>query len=95
MDFDKALKISAKFQDAYETLYTLHGHELEERAKPYISVIKHVMKREECSSVEAGLIILKNWHNSQTIPLSAMTLWLLASTVILEKEEKQICRENS
>ena len=87
MDFDKALKISGRFQEAYDTLLQINGRKLEERAKPYIGMIKHVMTREECSSVEAVLIILKNWHNRQEIPISALTLWLLASAVILEKKE--------
>lgn len=86
MDFIKALEISGKFQKAYDTLLRLYGQRLEVLAKPYISCIKIVCAREKCSSVEATLIILKNWHNSQTIPLTALTLWLLASAVILEKE---------
>jgi len=88
MDFDRAMEISGKFQEAYETLLRINGQRLEKRAGPYIGMIEHVIRREKCSSVEAVLIILKNWHNgSQTIPTSAMTLWLLASAVILEKKE--------
>ena len=88
MDFIKALEISGKFQEAYDSLLRINGESLEEKAKPYICAIKHVSNRENCSSVEAVLIILRNWHNSQTIPLSALTLWLLASAVILEKKER-------
>ena len=87
IQFEKALGISGKFQEAYDTLFKVNGRKLEEKAKPYISVIKIVCKREKCSSAEAVLIILRNWHNSQTIPLSALTLWLLASAVIIEKQE--------
>jgi len=85
MDFNRALEISGRFQDAYDTLLRLNGQELEERAKPFLGCIKMVTRREKCSAAEAVLIILKNWHNSPTIPLSALTLWLLASAVILEK----------
>lgn len=85
MDFVKALEISTRFAEAYATLLAINGQNLEERASPYISAIEIVMEREKCSSVEAVLIILKNWHNSQTIPSSALTLWLLASAVILER----------
>lgn len=88
MDFEKALEISTKFQAAYDTLLRINGQKLEERARPYIRIIEYVTEREKCSSVEAVLIILKNWHNSQTIPLSALTLWLLASAVILENKER-------
>ncbi len=86
MEFDKALKISGRFQEAYDTLLRINRDSLEERAKPYIGMIEHVIKREKCSSVEAVLIILKNWNNSKTIPMTALTLWLLASAVILEKK---------
>ena len=88
MDFIRALEISTKFQEAYDTLLLINGQKLEERAGPYIGMIKDVTMREKCSSVEAVLIILKNWHGSQTIPTSALTLWLLASAVILENKER-------
>ncbi|MBA7641206.1 hypothetical protein ES703_48882 [subsurface metagenome] len=89
MDFNKALEISVKFQRAYDTLLRINGQKLEERAKPYIGLIENVINREKCTSVEAVLIILKNWHNgSQTVPSSALTLWLLASAVILEDRER-------
>jgi len=87
IQFEKALEISGKFQEAYDILFRVNGQKLEEKAKPYISAIEIVCKREKCSSGEAVLIILRNWHNSQTIPLSALTLWLLASAVILENRE--------
>ena len=86
MDFKRALEISGRFQEAYDTLLRINGSELEERAKPFLICIKMVCSREECSYVEAVLIILKNWHNSTTIPTSAMTLWLMAGAVILERK---------
>ncbi len=86
MDFDRALEISGRFQGAYDRLLRINGRKLEERAKPYIGVIEVVMSREKCSSVEAVLIILKNWHKSTIIPMSALTTWLLASAVILEQK---------
>lgn len=86
MDFDRAMEISGRFQEAYDTLLRINGSELEERAKPFLSCIKMVSKREKCSELEAVLIILKNWYGSSTIPMSAMTLWLLASAVIIDKQ---------
>jgi len=88
MDFVRALEISIRFQEAYDTLLRDNGRKLEERAKPFISCIKTVARREKCSVVEAVLIILKNWHNGTTIPNSALTLWLLASAVIIENKER-------
>ena len=93
MDFDRALELSGRFQDAYDTLLLSNGQRLEERAKPFISCIKMVCNREKCSSVEAVLIILKNWHGSTMIPFNALTIWLLASAVILQnKEVRQGCQ---
>jgi len=89
MDFNRALEISGRFQDAYDTLLRINGSELEERAKPFLSCIKSRCAREKCLAVEAVLIILVDWYNSTRIPLSAMTMWLLASAVILEKAELQ------
>ena len=86
MDFIKALEISGRFQEAYETLYSLNGDSIKEKARPYIGMIQLVARRDKCSYAEAVLIILRNWHNSQAIPMSALTLWLLASAVILENE---------
>jgi len=85
--FDRALEISSKFQEAYDILSRINGHKLEERAQPYLSVIKIVCNREKCSSVEAVLIILKNWHGSTVISFNALTIWLLASAVILENQK--------
>ena len=86
MDFSRALEISGRFQGAYDTLLQLNGQALEEKARPFVSCIKFVMGREKCSSVEAVLIILRNWHNSTIVPMSALTIWLLASAVILEEK---------
>ena len=86
MDCIKALEISVRFQEAYDILLRLNGSEIEERARPFIRCIKSRCDRENCSSAEAVLIILKNWHNSNSIPMSAMTMWLLAAAVILEEK---------
>ena len=86
MDFRNALEISVRFEGAYDTLLRDNGQELEERAKPFISCIKRRCERDNCTAVEAVLMILRDWHNNTTIPMSAMTMWLLASAVILEME---------
>ena len=87
IDFDRALEISGRFQDAYDTLLRLNGQMLEERAEPFLRCIKSRCEREKCSAAEAALIILAKWNGGTTIPMSALTLWLLVSAVVLEKEE--------
>ena len=87
MNCDRAMEISARFQEAYDVLLRDNGRELEERARPFLGFINMVTQRENCSSVEAVLIILKNWNNSTRIPMSALGLWLMASAVIIEKKE--------
>ena len=86
MDFTRALEILGRFQEAYETLFRINGQDLEAMAAPYIECIEYRKKRENCSAVEAVLIILKECHQNTTIPMSALTIWLLASAVILEEK---------